>query len=71
MNDNIIELEEYKRLLELKQQLDNNIITPEEISLEDKDALNNLYLKEISYLEKDIKRLRRINMELKIRKGEI
>ena len=42
MEDNIIELEEYKRILELKKQLDSGQITNDSIELKDLEKINEI-----------------------------
>lgn len=69
MNNTIIDLEEYKRLLELKNKLDNNEITSDNIELDDLDKINKIYVYEINDLAKQIEELKKENMRLKMWKG--
>ena len=69
MKENTIDLEEYKRLLDIKKKLDNKEITTNELSLEDIETLNKLYMNEIKQLTTDIKELQEENKRLKVLKG--
>ena len=67
MNEKIVELEEYKNLLENKNGLDNGTKNIDDLSLEELEGINKLYIHEISSitqevcsLEEENKRLRRI-----------
>ena len=51
MNDKIVYLEDYKKLLELQQKYEDGIITEKDMTVEELEALNNLYLKQIKELE--------------------
>lgn len=67
--DNIIELEEYKRILELKNKLDNGEITSDNIELEDLEKINEMYTYEVKELDKKIKELKQENIRLNMSKG--
>ena len=67
--DNIIELEEYKRILELKNKLDNGEITNDNIELNDLDKINEIYAFEVRKLEGKINELKKENIRLKMLKG--
>lgn len=67
MNDKIIELEEYKNLIENKKNLDNKTKSIDEFSLEELEDVSKLYISEISklsgevnYLEEENKRLKKL-----------
>jgi len=79
MKDTIKVLEEYKRNIKNKNDLDNGTITLEELSLEELDGVSNLYMKEITRINreiekrnKNIERLKQENSYLKklIRNGD-
>lgn len=79
MKDTILVLEEYKRDIKNKNDLDNGTITLEELSLEELDGVSNLYMKEITKINreieqrtKNIERLKQENSYLKklIRNGD-
>ena len=55
MNDKIVQLEQYKRDVQNKNNLDNKNITLEELSIEELDGVSNLYKSEIKKLTEDIK----------------
>ena len=67
--DNIIELEEYKRILDLKNKLDNGEITSDNIELYDLEKINEMYTYEVKELNEKIIELRKENIRLKILKG--
>ena len=69
MDNNVVDMEEYLRILDLKKKLDSKELSSDNISLEDLDAINNLYVKEIVELEKDIDELKKENIRLKVLKG--
>ena len=50
MNEKIIELEEYKNLIENKKGLDNGVKTVDDLSLEELEDVNKLYTGEVSKL---------------------
>jgi hypothetical protein len=43
MDNKILDLEKYKRLLELQKQYEDGIITEKDMTLEDMEAINKLY----------------------------
>lgn len=51
MDDKIVYLEDYKKLLELQQKYEDGIITEKDMTVEELEALNKLYLKQIKELE--------------------
>jgi len=59
MKDTIIVLEEYKRNIKNKQDLDNGTITLEELSLEELDGVSDLYKKEIIAINREIEQTNR------------
>lgn len=65
MNDKITYLEEYKRSLENKKDLDNGTIKVDDISLEELEDVKDLYKNEITKLTTDIKELEKENLRLK------
>jgi predicted DNA-binding protein YlxM (UPF0122 family) len=65
MNDNIIELEEYKQALDNKRKLDLKEITLDDLSLEEIEAVNKLYREEISKLSPEVEALETENQKLK------
>lgn len=67
--DNIIELEEYKRILDLKTKLDNGEITNDNIELDDLEKINEMYTYEVKELNEKINELKKENIRLKILKG--
>ena len=79
MKDTILVLEEYKRDIKNKNDLDNGTITLDELSLEELDGVSNLYMREITIINreieqrtKNIERLKQENSYLKklIRNGD-
>lgn len=65
MNDKIIELEEYKNLIENKNDLDNKIKEIDDLSLEELEDVNKLYKSEVSKLSQEVKTLEEENKKLK------
>ena len=55
MDKRIIELEKYKRDIKNKNDIDNNNITLEELSIDELESITKLYKDEIKYLSEDIK----------------
>lgn len=55
MDKRIIELEKYKRDIENKNDIDNNNISLEELSIDELEGITKLYKDEIKYLSEDIK----------------
>ncbi len=66
MNDKIIELEEYKNMLNNKKNLDNKTITLDELSLEEIEDVNKLYKSEVTKLSREVKYLEEENKKLKL-----
>ena len=69
MNDKIIELKEYKNIIENKKELDNKVKTVDDLSLEELEDVSNLYQNEISKLSQEVSILEKENKKLKILKG--
>lgn len=65
MNDKIIELEEYKNLIQNKNDLDNKIKEIDDLSLEELEDLNKLYRGKVSKLSQEVKALEEENIKLK------
>lgn len=65
MNDKIVELEEYKTMINNKNNLDNKTISLDELSLEELEDLNKLYRGEVSKLLQEVKALEEENIKLK------
>lgn len=65
MNDKIIELEEYKNLIQNRNDLDNKIKEIDDLSLEELEDLNKLYRGEVSKLSQEVKALEEENIKLK------
>ena len=65
MNDKIIELEEYKNLIENKNDLDNKIKEIDDLSLEELEDVNKLYKSEVSKLSQEVQLLEEENKKLK------
>lgn len=65
MNDKIVELEEYKTMINNKKNLDNKTISLDELSLEELEDLNKLYRGEVSNLLQEVKVLEEENIKLK------
>ena len=65
MNDIIIELEEYRTMLDNKKNLDNGTITLEELSIEELEDVKKVYYSEVSNLSQDVKILEEENKKLK------
>ena len=79
MKNSIIYLEEYKRNLTNKKELDSGNITLEDLSLEELEGVSNLYISEIKSIQRaieqkknNIERLKQENEYLKklIRNGD-
>ena len=71
MNDNVIEMHEYLRLVDIKNKLDSGEITNDGIILEDLDRINNLYMYEITSLQSDVDELKKENVKLKMMKASV
>ena len=69
MDSRIIKLEEYKRDIQNKNNLDNGSITLDELSVEELDGVSKLYKSEIKKLTEDIsiriKNIERLKQENK------
>lgn len=65
MNDKIVELEEYKTMINNKKNLDNKNISLDELPLEELEDLNKLYRGEVSNLLQEVKALEEENIKLK------
>ena len=75
MKDTILVLEEYKRDIKNKNDLDNGNISLEELSLEELDGVSNLYMREIKIINREIEKANReldmINREIEQRTKNI
>ena len=69
MNDKIIELKEYKNIIENKKELDNKVKTVDDLSLEKLEDVSNLYQNEVSKLSQEVSILEKENKKLKVLKG--
>ena len=65
MNEKIVELEEYKNLLENKNGLDNGTKNIDDLSLEELEGVNELYIQEVSLLAQEVQRLEEENKRLR------
>ena len=65
MNEKIIELEEYKNLIENKIGLDNGTKNIDELSLEELEDVNKVYTSEVSKLAQEVQVLEEENKRLK------
>lgn len=65
MNDKLIELEEYKNMINNKKNLDNGAITLDELSLEEIEDVSKLYGSEVYKLSQEVKVLEEENIKLK------
>lgn len=54
--NNIINLEEYKKLLKLQKDYENNIVTEDDLTLDEINELIRLYKIQIKVLEGNLKR---------------
>ena len=50
MDNKILYLEDYKKLLELQKQYEDGLITEDDMTIEQMDALHKLYLSQIKDL---------------------
>ena len=66
MNDKIIELEEYKNIINNKNNLDNGTTNVEELSLEELEDVSKLYRSEVTKLSQEVQVLEEENIKLKI-----
>ena len=69
MNDEIIELKEYKNIIENKKGLDNKAKTVDDLSLEELVDVSKLYQNEVYKLSQEVNILEKENKKLKILKG--
>ena len=69
MNDEIIELKEYKNIIGNKKELDNKVKTVDDLSLEELEYVSNLYQNEVYKLSQEVNILEKENKKLKILKG--
>ena len=65
MNDKLIELEEYKNMINNKKNLDNGTVSLDELSLEEIEDVSKLYGSEVSKLSQEVKILEEENIKLK------
>lgn len=65
MNDKIVELEEYKNMINNKNDLDNGAVSLDELSLEEIEDVSKLYGSEVSKLSQEVKILEEENIKLK------
>lgn len=65
MNDKIVELEEYKNMINNKNDLDNGTVSLDELSLEEIEDVSKLYGSEVSKLSQEVKILEEENIKLK------
>lgn len=56
MDNKILYLEDYKKLLELQKQYEDGIITEDDMTVEQMDALHKLYLGQIKDLRETLSR---------------
>ena len=54
MNNKILYLEDYKKLLELQKQYEDGLITEDDMTIEQMDALYKLYLGQIKDLRETL-----------------
>ena len=54
MEEKVYTVEEYNRLLELQRQYEDDIITEDDLSIEEMDELHQLYLTQIKDLRKKL-----------------
>ena len=69
MNDKIIELKEYKNIIENKKELDNKVKTVDDLSLEELEDISKLYQNEVYKLSQEVNILEKENKKLKVLKG--
>ena len=65
MEDKIIELEEYKEMINNKTGLDNGTIGIDELSLEEIEDVGVLYRNEVSKLSEEVQLLEEENQRLR------
>ena len=56
MDNKILYLEDYKKLLELQKQYEDGLITEDDMTVEQMDALHKLYLGQIKDLRQTLSR---------------
>lgn len=56
MDNKIIYLQDYKNLLELQKKYEDGLITEDDMTLEEMDALHKLYLGQIKELRETLSR---------------
>ena len=56
MDNKILYLEDYKKLLELQKQYEEGLITEDDMTLEQIDALHKLYLEQIKKIRENLSR---------------
>lgn len=54
MDNKILVLEEYNRLLELQRQYEEELITEKDMTLEDMEAINKIYARQIKELRETL-----------------
>ena len=54
MDNKILYLEDYKRLLELQKQYEDGVITEKDMTLEDMEAINKIYSSQIKELRETL-----------------
>lgn len=54
MKDNVINLDDYNKLLELQKKYEDGLISEDDMTLEEIDALHKLYLKQIKELKETL-----------------
>ena len=65
MNDKIIELEEYRTMIDNKKNLDNGTITLDELPLEELEDVKKIYHSEVSRLSQEVNILEEENKRLR------
>ena len=65
MNDKIVKLEEYKNMINNKNNLDKGTVSLDELSLEEIEDVSKLYGSEVSKLSQEVKALEEENIKLK------
>lgn len=65
MNDKVIELEEYRNLIENKNGLDNQTKIIDDLSLEELEDVSKLYKGEVSRLSQEVNMLKEENKRLR------
>ena len=56
MDNRILDLKDYKRLLELQRQYEEGLITEKDMNLEDMEAINKIYARQIKELRETLSR---------------